>query len=242
MSEQNKPMTIEVVSDVVCPWCAVGVSSLMRALEQLQGELAPRIRFEPFELNPTLGPGGADIVDYLGRKYGSTPAQIEQMHAKIAERGAAVGFTFSMDKRSRTYNTFDAHRLLHWAGEVDDADGGDRQLALKQALLSAHFTDGRDPGDAGLLIRLADAVGLDPNEAAVILTGDGHAEAVREREQYWQELGINSVPAFIVNDTHLIEGGQPPEVFVAALRQIAAEAGREPARDGGSTQATDLEL
>ncbi|MDP4301201.1 DsbA family oxidoreductase [Leptothrix discophora] len=240
MSEQTVPMTIEVVSDVVCPWCAVGVSSLMRAVEQLEGELSPRIRFEPFELNPTLGPGGADIVDYLSRKYGSTPAQIEQMHAKIAERGASVGFAFSMDKRSRTYNTFDAHRLLHWAGEVDAEDGGTRQLALKQALLSAHFTDGRDPGDHGLLIRLCDAVGLDPNQAAVILTGNAHADAVREREQYWQELGIHSVPAFIVNDTHLIEGGQPPEVFVAALRQIAAER----AGDAGpeTTASTDLEL
>jgi predicted DsbA family dithiol-disulfide isomerase len=144
-------MKIEIVSDVVCPWCAVGVSALDRALETLGDELRPTLHFEPFELNPDLGAGGRDIVEYLGQKYGRTAAQIDQMHAQIAQRGAAVGFAFDMDLRSRTYNTFDAHRLLHWAGEVDVVDGGQRQGALKRALLRAHFTEGRDPGDAELL-------------------------------------------------------------------------------------------
>jgi len=229
MSEQNKPMTIEVVSDVVCPWCAVGVSSLMRALEQLQGELAPRIRFEPFELNPTLGPGGADIVDYLGRKYGSTPAQIEQMHAKIAERGAAVGFTFSMDKRSRTYNTFDAHRLLHWA----DLKG--RGVELKRALLQAYHGRGENVADAAVLIAVAREAGLDATEASEVLASGAHADAVRAAERHWQEAGISSVPAVILNDRYLISGGQPPEVFEQALRQVLAE---ERADTAGSAAAS----
>ena len=152
MAATAATMTIEVVSDVVCPWCAVGVSSLMRAIEQLEGEVKPRIRFEPFELNPTLGPGGADIVDYLSRKYGSTPSQIEQMHAKIAERGASVGFAFSMDKRSRTYNTFDAHRLLlqlEVAGrevllhEEQQDDSGEPHRSREQAGEVEHDEDER---------------------------------------------------------------------------------------------------
>jgi predicted DsbA family dithiol-disulfide isomerase len=127
-----------------------------------------------------------------------------------------------MARRTRTYNTFDAHRLLHWAGEVDDADGGQRQAALKRALLRAHFTEGRDPGDAGLLVALAAEAGLDADAARAVIDSDAHALAVREREQHWQQMGISSVPSFIINDTHLISGGQPPEVFVQALREIAA--------------------
>jgi len=136
-------MKIDVVSDVVCPWCAVGVSSLLRALDTLGDELRPTLHFQPFELNPTLGPGGQDIVEYLGRKYGSTPEQIERTHEQIAQRGAAVGFTFNMDLRTRTYNSFDAHRLLHWAG----LEGEDFQLLLKLALLRSYFTEGLDPGE-----------------------------------------------------------------------------------------------
>jgi predicted DsbA family dithiol-disulfide isomerase len=215
-------MKIEIVSDVVCPWCAVGVSALDRALETLGDELRPTLHFEPFELNPDLGAGGRDIVEYLGQKYGRTAAQIDQMHAQIAARGAAVGFTFDMARRTRTYNTFDAHRLLHWAGEVDAADGGQRQAVLKRALLRAHFTEGRDPGDAELLVALAAEAGLDAEAARAVLDSEAHALAVRAREQHWQRMGINSVPAFIIDDTHLISGGQPPEVFVQALRQIAA--------------------
>jgi predicted DsbA family dithiol-disulfide isomerase len=212
-------MKIDVVSDVVCPWCAVGLASLLRALDTLGDELRPTLHFQPFELNPTLGPGGQDIVEYLGRKYGSTPEQIELTHVQIAQRGAAVGFEFNLDLRTRTYNSFDAHRLLYWAG----LEGEDFQLLLKLALLRSYFTEGLDPGDSALLVRLATETGLDPVRARDILSGDEYGAEVREREQFYQTQGIRSVPSFIINDRHLISGGQPPEFFVQALRQIAAE-------------------
>ena len=212
-------MKIDVVSDVVCPWCAVGVASLLRALDTLGDELRPTLHFQPFELNPTLGPGGQDIVEYLGRKYGSTPEQIERTHEQIAQRGAAVGFTFNMDLRTRTYNSFDAHRLLHWAG----LEGEDFQLLLKLALLRSYFTEGLDPGEPTLLVSLAAEAGLDAVRALDILASDEYADEVREREHFYQSQGIASVPSFIINDRHLIAGGQPPEFFVQALRQIAQE-------------------
>ncbi|MEY8879376.1 MAG: DsbA family oxidoreductase [Leptothrix sp. (in: b-proteobacteria)] len=220
-------LKIDIVSDVVCPWCAVGVSSLLQALEEL-GDLPVALHFQPFELNPTLPPGGADLVEYLGRKYGVSAGQVAQMHEQIRQRGEAVGFTFDIAKRTRTYNTFDAHRLLHWAGEQDQVSGAghprDHQLRLKQALLRAHFTDGQDPGDAEVLVRLATEAGLDAEAARTVLARGDHADAVREREAHYRAQGIQSVPSFIVNDQHLIEGGQPPQVFVQALRQIAAQA------------------
>ncbi|ODU98896.1 MAG: disulfide bond formation protein DsbA [Rubrivivax sp. SCN 70-15] len=212
----TKPLKIDFVSDVSCPWCAVGLASLDRALERLAGEVAVELHFQPFELNPKMGPEGEDIDEHLTRKYGGTPAQFDAARAAIRERGAAVGFAFG--QRSRIWNTFDAHRLLHWAG----LEGPERQHALKLALLRAYHGEGRNPGDPAVLVGAAEAAGLDPARAARIVAGDEFAAEVRAEEQRWLELGIHSVPAIVIDDRHLIEGGQPPEVFERALRQLAA--------------------
>ena len=208
-------MKIDFVSDVACPWCAVGLNALERALERIGDDIPVELHFEPFELNPTLAPEGADAAEYLRAKYGLSPEQLAKNRANIRDRGAAVGFAFG--ERAHVWNTFDAHRLLYWAG----LEG--KQRELKHALLRAYHGEGRNPGTHDVLVELAGEVGLDPLHAKAILETDEYAAEVRERERHWQQLGIHSVPAVIVNDRHLISGGQPPEVFERALRQIAAE-------------------
>jgi predicted DsbA family dithiol-disulfide isomerase len=210
-----KPHTLDIafVSDVACPWCAIGLASVEQALARLGDEVPVKLHFEPFELNPDMGPEGAETVQYLARKYGRTPEQVAQGQARIRERGAAVGFAFG--PRKHVWNTFDAHRMLHWAG----LEG--RGLELKRALLRAYHGEGRNPGAADVLVELAQAVGLDASRARAIVNGDEFASAVRDRERYWRQRGITAVPTVIVNDTHVIEGAQSPEVFEQALRQIA---------------------
>ena len=210
-------LRVDFVSDVSCPWCIIGLKALEQAADRLQGEVALDLHFQPFELNPQMAPEGQDIGEHLQEKYGATPAQSQQTREAIAARGAELGFAFSLDKRSRIYNTFDAHRLLHWAEEKR------LQRALKHALFKAYFTDGQSPGDHEVLVRVAGEVGLDANEARELLASDRYASEVREREQFYQQQGIHSVPAIIINDRHLISGGQPVEVFEQALRQIAAQ-------------------
>jgi predicted DsbA family dithiol-disulfide isomerase len=209
-------LKIDFVSDVSCPWCAVGLASLQTALARLGPDVQVDIRFQPFELNPQMAAQGEDTTEHLSRKYGSTPEQAAAIRETIRVRGAELGFVFNLDKRSRIYNTFNAHRLLHWA----DMEG--HQMALKMALLKAYFTDGEDPSDPVVLMRLAGEVGLDPQRASNILATDEFAVDVRKQEQFYLEQGIHSVPAVVINDRHLISGGQPPEVFEQALRQLAA--------------------
>jgi predicted DsbA family dithiol-disulfide isomerase len=153
----------------------------------------------------------------LNKKYGSTPQQAAAARENIRARGEALGFTFNMDKRGRIYNTFNAHRLLHWA----ETEGEGKQVALKKAMLTAYFTEGENPSDSALLVRVAASVGLDAVRAQAILDSDEFTAEVRAQERFYQQAGINSVPAIILNDQHLISGGQPPEVFEQALRQIA---------------------
>jgi predicted DsbA family dithiol-disulfide isomerase len=204
---------IDFVSDVVCPWCAIGLQSLLTALKNVGAE-AVELHFQPFELNPDMVPEGEDIVAHIARKYGSSKQQIAQSQEMIRSRGAELGFRFDMEKRTRTYNTFDAHRLLHWAGTQG------KQLELKRALLSAYFTEGADVSDRSVLIRLAGQIGLDASTAQEILESNRFAAEVRERERFYQSQGINGVPAIIINDQHLIEGGQPVAVFEKVLRQL----------------------
>ncbi|MBV7541229.1 DsbA family oxidoreductase [Acidovorax sp. sic0104] len=210
-------LKIDFVSDVSCPWCIIGLQSLEQAADRLKDQVALDLHFQPFELNPQMGPEGQDIGEHLQEKYGATPAQSQKNREAIAARGAELGFTFSMDKRSRIYNTFDAHRLLHWAEEQGV------QPALKKALFKAYFTDGQDPSSHEVLVRVAGEVGLDAAEARALLASDRFTNEVREREQFYLQHGIHSVPAIIVNERHLIQGGQPVEVFEQALRQIAAQ-------------------
>lgn len=211
-------MKIDFVSDVSCPWCAIGLKSLEQAMDRVAGEVQAELHFQPFELNPQMPAEGQDIGEHLAEKYGSTPEQLARNREMIRLRGQELGFTFTVGARNRVYNTFDAHRLLHWAEEEG------RQLALKQALFKAYFTDGENPGSHEVLARVAGEVGLDAARAAEVLASGEYADAVREREQFYQQQGIHSVPAIIINDRHLISGGQPPEVFEQALRQIAAAA------------------
>lgn len=215
----NEPASLKIdfVSDVVCPWCAIGLKSLEQALDRLGGEVTTELHFQPFELNPQMAPEGEDAVEHLVRKYGSTPEQISANQEAIRERGASVGFTFNMDRRKRVVNTFDAHRLLHWAA----LEG--RQPELKQALLAAYFTDGRDVSARDVLVDVAAQVGLDPVEAGHVLDEDRYAQDVRAQEQFYRSQGIQAVPSVIVNGRYLIQGGQPPEVFEQTLRRIAAE-------------------
>jgi predicted DsbA family dithiol-disulfide isomerase len=212
-------MKIDFVSDITCPWCAIGLHSLEQALARLPAELPVELHFQPFELNPQLGPGGEDIALHLSRKYGIDRAQVERNHEAIRERGAAVGFRFDWSRRTKTFNSFDAHRLLHWADVVDPT--GTTQRALKHALLKAHFTDGEDTSDAEVLARIAADAGLDRQAARQILQDGRYAEEVREREAFYQGHGIHAVPAVIIDGRHLIQGGQPPEVFEQALRDLA---------------------
>ena len=212
-------LKIDFVSDVSCPWCAIGLASLETALAGLGSEVQAQLHFQPFELNPGMGEAGQDITEHLTQKYRSTPEQQQAARDAIRERGAAVGFEFRKEGRGRIYNTFDAHRLLHWAG----LEGAEQQHALKKLLLKAYFTDGQSPADPQVLVAAAAAAGLDAERAQAILEGDEYAEDVRERERFYTEHGIHAVPAVIVNDRHLIQGGQPPEVFQQALRQIATE-------------------
>jgi len=212
-----KTLKIDFVSDISCPWCAIGLQSLEQAAGRVQDEVALDLHFQPFELNPQMGPEGQDIGEHLQEKYGATPEQSQRTREAIAARGAELGFTFRMERRGRIYNTFDAHRLLHWAEEKGV------QPALKHALFKAYFTDGQDPSSHEVLLRVAGEVGLDGQEARALLASDRFAAEVREREQFYLRQGIHSVPAIIINDRHLIQGGQAPEVFEQALRQIAAQ-------------------
>jgi predicted DsbA family dithiol-disulfide isomerase len=209
---------IDFVSDVSCPWCIIGLKSLEQALDRVSGEVSADLHFQPFELNPQMPPEGQDINEHLAEKYGATPEQSQRNREGIRARGEAVGFTFSMDKRGRIYNTFDAHRLLHWAAEEG------RQPALKHALFRAYFTDGENPSSHEVLLCVAAEVGLDVARAKQILASDEYAEETRQQERFYLDQGIHSVPAVIINNRYLISGGQPVEVFEQALRQVAAEA------------------
>ncbi len=219
----NQPVSLKIdfVSDVSCPWCAIGLHALEQAAKRLDGEVALDLHFQPFELNPQMGPEGQDIGEHLQQKYGATPEQSQQNREAIAARGAQLGFTFNMDRRGRIYNTFDAHRLLHW---LEEEGTPEQQGALKHELFTAYFTQGENPGDHGVLLRLVAQLGLDEARARAVLASQEYAEAVREREAFYQGHGIHSVPAVIINDRHLIQGGQPVEVFEQALRQIAQQA------------------
>ncbi|GAB2623216.1 DsbA family oxidoreductase [Novilysobacter erysipheiresistens] len=213
----STPLRIDFVSDVSCPWCAVGLKSLQQAIDKVGDEVAVELHFQPFELNPQMPPEGEDSNEHLARKYGASAEQLAQNREVLRQRGAALGFDFN--QRSRVYNTFDAHRLLHWAGEQGQAS----QLALKQALLRAYFTDDRDVSSHAVLAAVAGEAGLDVDEARQVLDSDRHASDVRAREQLYQGRGITAVPSVILNDRHLIQGGQPVELFEQALRQVAAE-------------------
>jgi predicted DsbA family dithiol-disulfide isomerase len=226
MTASPKPLQIDFVSDVVCPWCVVGLGGLETALGALAAEgITAEIRFQPFELNPDMAPEGENITEHIGRKYGATPDQSAKNRAMIRDRAAEAwpkdgkGFEMKMGETSRIWNTFDAHRLLHWAGTIGMAE----QKALKVALFRAHFTDNRPLPDAEVLAGAAEVAGLDRAEAARVLADGRYAAEVRAEEALWRARGITGVPAVVVDGKYLISGGQPAAVFEEALRKIVGE-------------------
>ena len=211
------PLHIDFVSDVACPWCAIGLASLEKAVDALDGVIAASIHFQPFELNPGMGPGGENIDSFIGGRYGADTGQLAAMRENVRTRAASVGLTFNQNSGSRIYNTFDAHRLLHWAEPTG------KQQALKQALFKANFTDNADISDHQVLTAAAVEAGLDSGEAREVLASGRYAEEVREAEKLWISRGIHAVPGIVINERWLISGGQPPEVFEQRLREIAGQ-------------------
>ena len=213
-------LKIDFVSDVACPWCVIGLRGLEQALANASDAVEADITFQPFELNPRMPAAGQNLVEHITEKYGSTAEQSAASRAMIRSRGAEVGFTFNMSEESRIYNTFDAHRLLHWAGTIG------RQQELKLALFRANFTDGANVSDHGVLVEAALTARLDGNQAREVLASGRYAEEVSNAELEWTSRGIRSVPAIVINGKWLISGGQPAETFEQALRGIAAEVGQ----------------
>lgn len=216
----TRQMQIDFVSDVSCPWCVIGLRGLEQALAAVGDLVEAEIRFQPFELNPRMPAEGQEIGEHVREKYGATPEQSAANRKMIRDRAAELGFTMKMAEGSRIYNTFDAHRLLHWAGREDAG----KQRALKHVLFAAYFTEGRSPGDPEVLADAADAAGLDRDAAREVIASGRYAEDVRTEERQWQAEGISAVPAVIINRKYLISGGQPAAAFERALRSIAAEA------------------
>lgn len=212
----STPLKIDFISDVSCPWCIIGLRALDQALEHLGDEVQAHIHFQPFELNPKMVPEGQEIFEHIAEKYGSTREQYQANAENIRERGAELGFVFKPGER-RIYNTFDAHRLLHWA----ELEG--KQQALKEALFTAYFSQHADVSSHKVLADVAQKVGLDRVRAEAVLASDQYAAQVRELEELWGTRGVSSVPTLVFNDQYAVTGGQPVDVFVGAIRQIISE-------------------
>jgi predicted DsbA family dithiol-disulfide isomerase len=213
----TQKISIDFVSDIACPWCVIGLYGLDQALASLEGEIEAEIAFRPFELSPELPRGGVNLFEHMGRKMGATREQSLAARDAITERAAALGFTMRYGDDFRTYNTFDSHRLLHWAGEV----GG--QHALKRALFEAYFERNDPIDEPAVLAEVAGRAGLDPIEARRVLDAGLYIEETRAEEELWRSRGINAVPSIVVDMRYLISGGQPPEVFEQTLRSIVAQ-------------------
>ncbi len=215
-------LEIDFVSDIACPWCVIGLHALEQALRTIGPELEVELRFQPFELNPRMPREGEEVRAHLKAKYGIDDTRIDESAELLRQRGAALGFAFG--PRSRIWNTFDAHRLLHAAGLLDL----ELQRRLKHALLRAYHGEGLNPSDPDLLRRVAEAAGMDPAAVDAVLGSDLHASEVREAESFWLQAGIQAVPAVVLNRQHLISGGQPAEVFERVLRELAQLASPRP--------------
>ncbi|WP_086933425.1 DsbA family oxidoreductase [Agarilytica rhodophyticola] len=208
-------LTIDIVSDVSCPWCIVGFKGLEKALQNLASNIDATITWQPFELNPQMPKEGQELTEHITQKYGITTEQSKQNKEVLKERGKSVGYEFNYADGGRIYNTFDAHRLLHWA------QSHDKQTELKLALFDLYFKENGNPSDHQQLLQTVAKVGLNTEEAQEILESDKYVSDVRAKQQHYQSAGVNSVPAVIINNKHLISGGQPAELFEQALTQIA---------------------
>ena len=211
---------IDYVSDVACPWCAVGLGNLNQAMAQFSDEANFEIHFRPFELNPNMPLGGQDAIEHLTEKYGLSVEQVKANQANIRIKALEAGFEFHPEGRKRVYNTFDAHRLLHWAGQEF---GLEKQAALKKELLNTYFCLAVNLDDQKNLLDAVTRSGLDKDRAQEVLDNNEFTKDVREAEARYIDLGINSVPSIILNDQYLLQGAQPSESFVNAFERLIQE-------------------
>lgn len=206
-------ITIDIVSDVVCPWCIIGYKKLEKAMQEFEGRARFELAWHAFELNPDMPPEGQDVNEHLAQKYGTTPEQSKVNRQRLKDAGAGLDFEFNYHDGMRMVNTFDAHRLLHWAGETG------KQTALKLALFKAHFTDGKDVSNHDTLTEIAHSVGLDKDRAQDLLSTNLYGDDVRAIEAQWQDRFITGVPAFIFNKKFMVPGAQEPETFANIIQQ-----------------------
>jgi predicted DsbA family dithiol-disulfide isomerase len=224
---KKRSIKIDFISDVSCPWCAIGLANLDVALKRLEGEVAADLRFQPFELNPDMPPEGEDRVEHLARKYGLDREQQAANRERLRALAAEAGFEIAAADGGRIYNTFDAQRLLYWVqldGRLPPPQRTGLAAALKRALLAAYHSRMQDPSDHDVLVAAAESVGLDPDAARDVLTTGRFADEVRDMEQAWLRRGVNGVPAVAIGGRYLISGAQPPETFEQAIRNALDEA------------------
>lgn len=208
---------IDFVSDIACPWCAVGLGNLNKAMAALEGRAQFEVHFRAFELNPNMPKGGQEVIEHLTEKYGLSAAEVKENQARIRAKAVEAGFAFHPEGRKRVYNTFDAHRLLFWAAKEI---GLQQQALLKAELLTTYFCLAVDLDEKQNLLDAVIRAGLDPVRAAEVLDSNEFAQDVREEEKRYHDLGIHSVPSIILNERYLIQGAQPPESFVGAFEQL----------------------
>ncbi|GAA0805538.1 DsbA family oxidoreductase [Psychrobacter piscatorii] len=212
MQHSEKPLQIDIVSDVVCPWCAIGYSQLAEALKQTN--TPHEIHWHPFELNPNTPSEGRNYREHIMEKYGTTAEDIKESLTRMTAAGAEVGFNFRFTDEFRTYNTFNTHQLLHWANQQG------RMHDLKQALFVAHFVDNSNVGDSAVLADIAASIGLDRTEALAVIEDQRFADVIRESVQHSKQPGIQSVPSVIFNGRHLVSGAQGVENYKNIIEQL----------------------
>jgi len=217
MTTPPAKIRIDIVSDVVCPWCVIGYKQLQEALSRLEGEVEAEIHWHPFELNPMMPPEGQELREHMGQKYGTNRQQSDAARERIAKVGNALGFSFNFYEGQRIYNTFLAHQLLKWAEQQG------KQAELELALFESYFSQQENVGEAKVLAEVASRVGLDQVEAAAVIEDGRYAAEVREHQRFWLSKGIQAVPSFILDRRYLIPGAQDPDVFVAALEKLSEE-------------------
>ena len=219
---EAKKLTIDIYSDVMCPWCIIGYSQLQKGLAQLQGEIEAEVRWLPFELNPDMPPEGEESVAHIARKYGRTAEQAKAGRDQMLGMGERAGYSFAYTGAgepppSLLRNTFAAHKLLKWAL----IEGGAAvQNRLKLALFDAHFQQRRDVSDADVLVELAAAQGLDPTGARAALTDEALGVIVKREEAQAYDMNVTGVPSMLIQGKYMIPGAQEPEVYVNALRRV----------------------
>lgn len=212
-----KKIQIDIVSDIACPWCAIGYARLELAMAQLAPEYEFIVEWHAFELNPDHSGTGEPILPALARKYGRSEPEMRSSQSQMMAIAKELGVNFEKLQERLTCNTFDAHRLVKWAGEQG------RQTGMKQALFEAYFGRAEDVSDHGVLVRCVEALGLDPVKAQDVLESDQYARVVREDEATYQKAGVTAVPAFIINSKYLISGAQEPDTLVQALQEAGAD-------------------